>query len=206
MNVHVIMPFYRKYLVQKLIDSFRPMNLIWHPICDEVDLQAFENNTLDWIKPVLCPPLNLGVDQCYRKNNDFINTQEIIDEDFYGFLHDDDMYVPGFIDKIRLQTAKIIFYSMDRGDVCPNDDAPVKWPAVPIILSALSDVRVYNIDMCQMIVRGEILRQTQFGNSQHCDDGLYAESLKKRWPNDCIVMSEFGVRQNYFQKGRFLTR
>jgi len=206
MNVRVIMPFYRKHLTQKLTDGFRPMNVIWHPVCDEIDLQAFEGNLEEWIKPVLCPPLIKG-QQCYRKVNDFINTQEIVDEDLYGFLHDDDMYVPGFIDRVRrIEEKKIFFFSMDRGDVCPVDDHPVKWPPVPIVLHNVEEVRVYNIDMCMMIVRGDILRQTQFGITQDHDDGLYAVNLRTKWPNDCLVITEYGVRQNYFQKGRFLTR
>lgn len=198
------MPFYRRHYYQKLKDAFEPMNLIWHPVCDPVDIEPFKNNQIPWIQPVLCPPLDLSKDQCYKKNNDFIETFPIEDEDYYGFIHDDDMYVAGFIDKIKQQTAKIIFYSASRGDSWPTEDiGPYNWPPVPLIINSLDDVRVANIDMCQYIVKGEILKQTRFGNSSVCDDGHYAEYLKNTWPNDCLVLPEFGINFNYFQPGRY---
>lgn len=203
MNFHVIMPFYRKHLTQKLIKYFEPMKLIWHPICDSVDIEPFKNITLEWIHPLLCQPMN-PADQCYRKNNDFINAGNLVDEDYYGFLHDDDMYVPGFINKIKQQTAKIIFFSASRGQVCPDDDHPWKWPPVPLLINTIDDVRIAGIDMCQYIMKGEILRQIIFGNSSVCDDGIFAETLKKIWPNDILILPEIGVNFNYFQPGRYI--
>jgi hypothetical protein len=207
MNFHAVMPFYRQYLVPELIAHFEAMSLIWHPVCDYADIIPFQHseNQREWIQPVLCKPL-LPSDQCYRKNNDFIETGNIIDEDYYGFIHDDDMYIPGFITKIKQQTAKIIFYSMSRGDVCPDDNHPWKWPPIPIILNTSADIHVAGIDMCQYIVKGEILKQTRFGNASVCDDGFYAENLKNRWPADYIIMPEIGINFNYLQKGRYLNK
>lgn len=180
------------------------MNLIWHPVCDYVDVRAFEYTHIDWIKPVLCEPLKIPGDQCYRKNNDFINTQEIIDDDYYGFLHDDDMYPPGFIDKIKEQSAKIIFYSASRGDAWPpHDNSPYKWPPHDLTINTIDDVAVSKIDMCQCIIKGEILRQTQFGNDSVCDDGIYMVNLKQKWPNEVLILPEIGVNFNYFQPGRY---
>ena len=210
MNFHAIMPFYRKRLLTDLINGFEPMDLVWHPVCDSIDIECFTLEILEkysWIKPVLCEPLKIPGDQCYRKNNDFINVGDIEDNDYYGFIHDDDMYVSGFIDKIKLQTAKIIFYSMSRGDSWATDDiGPYNWPPVPIILNTAEDVHVAGIDMCQYIVKGEILKQTRFGNQSICDDGHYAEHLKNNWPNDFIIMPEIGINFNYFQPGRYTNK
>ena len=204
MNFHAIMPFYRKRLTEELRNHFKPMGLIWHPVCDFIDIQAFDHNTDDWIKPLLCAPLKIPGDQCYRKNNDFIKAGDIIDDDYYGFIHDDDMYIPGFIDKIKQQTAKIIFYSMGRGQNFATDDiGPFNWPPVAIILNTPEDIHVAGIDMCQYIVKGDILRQTEFGNGSCEDDGWYAENLKKKWPNDFIILPEIGINFNYFQPGRY---
>jgi hypothetical protein len=57
-----------------------------------------------------------------------------------------------------------------------------------------------------MIVKGEILRQTQFGNNDVCDDGNYAEYLKSKWPNEILILPEIGINFNYFQPGRYLNK
>ncbi len=206
MKFHAIMPFYRKHLAPILTKWFESMDVIWHPVCDHIDIEPFIGNTIPWIQPILCEPLKIPGDQCYRKINDFIEAPStiIVDEDYYGFIHDDDMYVPGFINKVKQQTAKIICFSASRGEICPNDDAIYKWPPIPLILEKLDDIRVANIDMCQMIVKGEILRQTRFGNNSVCDDGHYAENLKSRWPNDILILPELGINFNYFQPGRYI--
>jgi hypothetical protein len=207
MNFHAIMPFYRKKLLQDLIAHFEIMNLQWHPVCDSVDIEAFTPEILGkypWIQPLLCQPLQSG-DQCYRKNNDFINSGNIIDDDYYGFIHDDDMYAPGFIDKIKQQTAKIIFYSMSRGDSYATDicSGAINWPPVPVILNKPEDVHVAGIDMCQYIVKGEILKHTKFGNKSVEDDGHFAVHLKTNYRNDFIIIPEIGINFNYFQPGRY---
>jgi hypothetical protein len=202
MNFHAIMPFYRKHLAQKLTAHFATMGVIWHPVCDPVDIEPFKDNATDWIQPVLCPPLKIPQEQCYRKVNDFIDSFMIIDDDYYGFIHDDDMYAPGFIDRVKQQAAKIIFYSASRGQRHSNIDG-YGWPPIPLIINNLDDVRLCNIDFCQMIVRGEILRQTRMGYSVSCDDGHYAVMLKTRWPNDIKIFPEIGINFNYFQPGRY---
>jgi hypothetical protein len=206
MNFHTITPFYRKRLLPELIAHFQTHSLFWHPVCDPVDIEAFTPELLvkyPWIQPLLCAPFLPG-QQCYRKNDDFIVAGDIIDDDYYGFSHDDDMYTPRFIAKIKQQTAKIIFYSMSRGDSWATDDiGPYNWPPVPIILNTPDDVHVAGIDMCQYIVRGEILKQTRFGYTSVVDDGHYAEMLKGRWPADFIILPEIGMNFNYFQPGRY---
>jgi len=207
MNFHAIMPFYRQRLTEILIKHFESMNLVFHPVCDRIDIQPFKDNKISWIQPLLVRPLQIPGDQCYRKNDDFIVMADIIDEDYYGFIHDDDMYVPGFIDKIKKQTAKIIFYSASRGQAWATADiGPYNWPPVPLIINTIEDVRIANIDMCQVIVKGEILKQVRYGNSSVCSDGEFAEMLKKTWPNDILILPEFGVNFNYFQPGRYLNQ
>ena len=49
------------------------------------------------------------------------------------------------------------------------------WPPIPIYQNKLEDMRVANIDFCQMVVKGEILKQTRFHNASVCDDGNYAD-------------------------------
>ena len=204
MNIHIIMPFCRKHYTEKLTHYLEPMGIIWHPICDEIDIEPFKSNEKHWIQPLLVPPLIIPGDQCYRKCNDFIDAGDIVDDDYYGFAHDDDMYNPEFIEKLKSQTAGVIFYSASRGDSWATDDiGPYNWPPIPLLINSLDDVRIANIDMCQYFVKGRILRQTRFNNLSVCDDGIYAEGLKNRWPEECLVMPEFGIYFNYFQPGRY---
>ena len=205
MNFHVLMPFYRRYLIDTLIAHLQPMNVIWYPICDHIDIEPFENINEPWIKPVLTPKLIIGQETAYKKVNDAIDRINVVDDDYYGFVGDDDMYAPGFIDKIKQQTAKILIFSCSRGEVTPNDDCMYKWPPIDLVINTLDDIRVANIDFCQIIVKGEILRQMRFGENDVCDDGNYAVELKNRWPDDIQIMHEIGVNKNYFQPGRYTT-
>jgi len=177
------------------------MKIVWHPICDHVDIKPFKGNAEEWIRPVLCPPLKKG-EQCYIKFNYFIDTQEIRGGDYYGFMGDDDMYEPGFFDQLRLQTAKIIINSNYRGDAIP-DDGSAPHGTTPLIMRFLSDIRVNNIGLGMFFVKGVILKQTRFSSSYSGGDGRYAEELKRRWPRDIKILSDWFVFGNYFQPGRF---
>jgi len=203
MNFHLLMPFYRKFLINTLMDHLEPMGLIWYPICDHIDIEPFEDINEKWIKPALTPKLKIGQETAYKKVNDCIDRIDVMDSDYYGFIGDDDMYCPGFIDKIKQQTAKILIFSCSRGEITPNDSCMYKWPPVDLTITTLGDIRIANIDFCQMIVKGEILRQMRFGERDVCDDGHYAEGLKNQWPDDIIILPEIGVNKNYFQPGRY---
>ena len=78
MNIHIITPFYRKYLVKTLVHYLRPMGIEWIPMCDPVDIQGFANVDEPWIHPLLCPPLNLSRDQSYKKINDYLDKGYLI--------------------------------------------------------------------------------------------------------------------------------
>jgi hypothetical protein len=206
LNFHIIMPFHRGSLYEVLKRDIRNMGAVWHPVCDPDEIKYFENDTEPFIQPVRCDYLTIPGDQCYRKINDFIDQIAIIDDHYYGFIGDDDIYAPGFIQKIcKFVTAKIIIFSMSRGDNSPPTDSPYQWPGIPIYQHKLDDIRVANIDLCQMIVRGDILKQTRFGNSSVCDDGHYAENLKNRWPEDILILSEIGVFKSFYEPGRYDT-
>lgn len=199
MNFHAVMPFYRQRNYEPLKNWFKTMDLIWHPVCDIEDIRPFVGNKEEWIQPILCPPLRKG-EQCYKKLNYII---DIVDNDYYGFIHDDDMYVPGFIDKIKHKTADVIFYSMSRGQNWTNDTEAYNWPPDPIILNSIDDVYIAHVDMCQYIIKGFIYKQIKFGYAHDYDDGLMAEQLKRDYPFNINVMSEIGINFNYFQTGRY---
>jgi hypothetical protein len=179
---------------------FKSMNVHWWPVCDEVDIEPFKNNTEEWIHPILCDPLKPG-EQCYKKLNYFPKDQ-IVDEDYYGFIHDDDMYAEGFIDKIKQQTASVIYYSMSRGQNHTHDTEAYNWPPTPLIITGLHDIRIANIDLCQYIIKGSVYKKITFGYIHDFDDGVMAEQLKEYYP-DIKIFPEIGINFNYFQKGRY---
>ena len=199
MQIHVLCPFYRVHLLPTLIHYFEPMSIQWHPIVGHDVKVSFDR---DWIHPLRTNELS-PTDQCYRKINDFIETQQIIDNDYYGFLDDDSMYEPGFFDVIRQQTAKILFYSVYRGDSTPRNDGSEPHPSTPIRIQSLNDIRICNVGFGMCILKGEILRQTKFKNTHKWDDGRYMERLKLKFPNEIQILPDLWVFGNYFQVGRY---
>jgi hypothetical protein len=200
MDVHVLCPFYRKYLLPTLIYYYEPMGIIWHPICDSVDIEPFKTINKDWIKPMLCEPLKKG-EQCYAKYNYFIAKGEIIDQDYYGFICDDSMFEPQFFNNLKKQTTKIVMNSNYRGDSIPNDGT-MPHGTEPLIIRCHNDVAMNHIGTGSFWVKGEILRQTKFDNYHSGGDGLYAENLRWKWPNDITYLPDWFVFGNFFQKGR----
>jgi hypothetical protein len=205
MKIHVITPFYRKQLLPVLIGYLAPFDVEWHPVCDPIDIRAFENNNYKWIHPLLCKPF-CPSDMCYRKINDFIDAGNIIDGDYYSFMCDDDMYEPRFFNVIREQTKKIIFHSCCRGDTIPNIPGAENHPVYPLIINTPDDIRVCNIGLGMYIIKGDILKQIRFSNIDKWGDGMMAVELKTRWPNDFIIISDLFVFGNYFEPGRFTTK
>jgi hypothetical protein len=186
------------------------MDIIWHPICDPIDIEPFEDNKISWIKPFLCPPF-LKTDQPYRKFNDFIEGSDIVDNDYYCFIGDDDMFEEGFFDVIRQQTSKILINSCYRGDVIPDGGIPrSRHPIYPLIMRELENIHYGNIGLGMFTIKGEILKQTRFiaepvsDDTAYCfGDGLYAENLKNKWPNEIKFLTNLFVLGNYFQPGRY---
>ena len=199
------MPYHRSYLHDTLKEDLSHKGVIWHPICDSDEIKDFESDKEEWIRPLLCGYLTIPGDQCYKKVNDFIDAGNIISNDYYGFLGDDDMYSPFFIKAVLNSGAKIIITSMSRGDNYTTDEVIYNWPPIPIYQNTLEDVRVANIDFCQMVVKGEILKQTRFHNASVCDDGEYAEYLKNTWGNEIQFIPEIGVYKNFYEPNRYNT-
>jgi hypothetical protein len=201
MKIHVGTQFHREGLLKTLIHNLEPMGIEWYPVCDSEEIKAFETNNKPWIHPILCKPLQSPPEHACRKLNNFLDGIEIDDNDYYCFLDDDSMYEPGFFDVIRQQTSKIIFCSLSRGDSIPVGAHP--HPTYPLIIRGLNDVRVYNIGMCQYIIKGEIAKKVRFRNQNNFDDGIFAENLKRLFPHDCHFLPDLFVFGNYFEPGRY---
>lgn len=205
MNIHVISPFYRKHLVNTLINYLEPMKIEWYPVCDQVDIEPFKTITIPWIHPLLCEPLKLPGDQSFKKINHFLDTMKVIDDDYYCFMGDDDMYEPNFFNVIRQQTAKIIFFSGSRGNRKPINSPAIQGFRALRIFSK-DDIKLGNINVAQYVIKGEIFKQIRFKNDHPHDDGTFAIELKERFQHDFIILPDLFVFINYFEPGRYTNR
>jgi hypothetical protein len=196
--IHIICPFYREHLLPTLIKYLEPMNIIFHPVITPVENVPIQR---DWIFPLISPIDAYVIS--YEKINQFIEKAVINDDDYYGFMGDDDMYPQDFFDTIRQQTANILVYSLLRGDRIPDDNIE-KHPIYPLVISKLSDMQVCNIGMLQYIVKGRILKQTRFNNTHKWGDGMYAEMLRDKFPNEIKFLPDLFAWGNYLQPGRYI--
>lgn len=207
MNIHIICPFYRKYLLPTLIKYLEPTGIQWYPVCDPEDIKSFLNlKKNNWIHLTLCEPFRPG-EMCYRKINDWIglNLKNINDNDYYGFMGDDDMYEPGFFDVIRQQTAKILVYSCYRGDTTPQNPPPAEnHPCHPLIIRTLDNITVGRIGLGMYMLKGIILKNNmRFDTGHRWGDGLFAQTLRERYADEIKILSDLFVFGNYFEPGRF---
>jgi len=210
MKIHIVCPFYRIHLIPSLIHYFEPMGIHFYPMVSP-ELDIFPKD-IDWIHPVHCKELwrvskEIPGESAFRKVNDFADTQEIIDDDYYCFMTDDDMYEPGFFDVVRQQTAKIIINSVFRGDSIPDSGPEVsRHPPVPMIVNGINDIRpCHNVGLASYVIKGSVFRQGRFSVTDYNDDGHYALRLARNFPNDIVFLPDLWMLAAYFQPGRYTT-
>lgn len=150
MAYHVVTPFYRYQNEAFLTEHLK--NVIWHKI----------EGTVDW------------KDQCYGKIQKFIKENDIVDDDYYMVLMDDDAYEPDFLTKLKKYNDDLIVVSMKRGDRTPKEGIP--HPAYTLVADP-SNMRVGQVGMEQMIFKGFLFKKIVFGNEE-VEDGLLAERIK----------------------------
>lgn len=200
MNVHLATAFYRKHLLRTHIERLRGAGVHFYPVCEYRDVYDFCDNREPWIHPILCEPLK-SHEHAVRKLNNFLNAVKIVDDDYYCFMGDDDGHEPGFFDMIRQQTAGVVFVSLSRGNAIPAGAHP--HPTYPLIIRGPADVRVYNIGLCQYVMKGYVARQMRFRNQNNYDDGVFADELKNKFPNDLCFLPNLFAFGNYYEPGRY---
>jgi hypothetical protein len=175
-QVHIITPFHRPQNASALIAHLEPMRVIWHPICDvHVEFDA------PWIVPlyVVLPPGRLIL---HQKHNYWIETQPIVDSDWYGFMNDDDGYEPNVMDMVRSKTtSQVVVISMKRGDRTPPGTPPGSAHDIYTLRAAPEEMRVCYAGVEQLFVRGSVLRTLRFVDD-NCGDGLMMEYVTRRFP------------------------
>jgi len=200
-NIHLIMPFSRPENKEKLIEGYRPMNIILHPIMflDE-EIEFGES----WIVPVVIPiehkDCKSFMPGCFKRNW-FIQNEVIIDNDYYLNVDDDDFYEEGVFDEVKKMNDEAVFISMKRGDNIPEGlPRERQYPTYPL-LAYPYNVRVGEISTQQFIVKGRLYKGKLHNETIHHWDGL----LALYWKNTVQVAyrPDLFALFNYFEKGRW---
>jgi len=199
MEIHVLTPLFRVYLVPTLVYYLEPMDIQWYPIMTPSEITTFDK---DWIHPVHVNELPPKA-QCCQKFNAFLDLHEIIDDDYYAFMCDDNMYEPGFFDVIRQQSAKILICALYRGDATPNDNVVDKHPTNTLKATKLSHIIPGRIDYAQFIIKGSLFKTHPFDPYVGCSDGRYIRNLAREYPHDVTFLPNLYALFNYFQPGRY---
>ena len=157
MNYHIITPFIRKENLSLLQENFK--GFTWHRL-EETD---HYKKIADVIERVA------------TKINDFLDT-ELIDDDYYTFMCDDDAFEEGYLEKIKQFTDDVIVVSLKRGDktIRPGVHA---HPTDTLIASP-ENMKINSWGLQQLIIKGKILKNYRL-NFESTADGAIGEQLKK---------------------------
>ncbi len=201
-QVHLITPFMRHNLKEKLIEAYRPMGIIWHPIMFSDEAISFEE---PWIWPVFilgnskeCEALMPG----NFKRNWFIQHCEIIDDDYYVTVDDDDMYEEGVFDAVKQMDDDIVIISMKRGHFTPMGVPEVRKYSTTTLYAHPDNVQIASISAQQSFVKGKIFKVHLFNEDSHQWDGEIAVHHKGsgeqiRYEPDLFALF------NYYEPGRW---
>jgi hypothetical protein len=210
-QIHLIMPFYRQELKEKLTAAYRPMNIIWHPIMFLDEWQKFHmpksSDDLfieDWRKPVIIP---MHSKDCKTipgnfKRNWFIKNEEIIDDDYYLTVDDDDMYEPGVFEKIKQMDEDIIIISMQRGYRIPLNIDPARRYPTSTLFAHPDYVEIGLISAQQCFVKGKIFEAHIFDENSRTWDGEIIIHHKKSGEQIRYEPHLYALF-NYYEPGRW---
>ena len=201
MKVHVLCPFYRTHFANTLVRYFESEGVEYYPIVAPKEDIEFG---VPWVHNIRVKELEPG-EQCFRKFNDFIDTQSICDNDYYAFACDETVFEPGFFEIIKNQTAKVIFVSAYRGDTVPNDGSTPHAAHTHYVRSE-EDIRVGYIGLGQFIVKGSVLKRVRFKIDAPVCDGEFAVLLSHRYKGNVAFLTDWFVFSNYLQRGRFTNK
>ena len=203
-QIHLIIPFLRHELKDTLIEAYRPMGIILHPIMF-VDEASYFNEP--WIEPYI-------IDEMYSKQctasmpgnykrNWFIKHHEIIDDDYYITVDDDDMYEAGVFDVIKKMDDDIVIISMKRGHFIPKDAIMIRRYPIRTLVASPENVRVGEISAQQSFVKGKIFKTHLFNEESHVWDGEIAMHHKESGEQIAYRPDLFALF-NYYEPGRWV--
>jgi len=204
-QIHLIIPFSRPENVEKLVNGYRPMNIILHPITFQDEDIQFNESDNQWILPLVIPmdhkDCKAHMPGCYKRNW-FIENEEIIDNDYYVTADDDDFYEDGVFDAIKQMDDDIIIISLKRGNHTP-EGLPVQRRYPTFTLTAYPyNVKCGCISAQQSFVKGRLFKAHKHNEELHWWDGQIAMYYKNTGEQIRYEPDLFGLF-NYFEPGRW---
>ena len=204
-KIHLVMPFYRAGNLEKLIDAYRPMNVILHTIVFEDEYFNFSNNEL-WIhgnvifgmKSTDC---KVQRPECFKRNW-FIKNCEINDDDYYVCVDDDDMYEPNVFNEVSKMDDDIVITSMKRGYQIPKDASPLRQYHTNTLIAHPDNVEIAKISGQQLFVKGKIFKEHLFDEESYIWDGPIAVHYKESGEQIAYRPDLFALF-NYYEQGRW---
>ena len=194
--IHIITPFSRYDNKTKFINHLIQFkdNIILHPI----ELGTLTDwSEYDWIKPICMQKHDPNWDYCYEKINYFINNNEIIDDEYYSFMNDDDGVESSYYDTILKYNTDIILTSMKRGIRKPVNGLH----GISTLYAKKELMGLNRSGLGQVILKGHILKNLQFINYSGAD-GVMVEHLLKTDYTKTYLIDTFSLF-NLFEPGRY---
>ncbi len=196
-KVHIIMAFSRHHLAQTLVDLYRPMNVVLHPMIfkDEAMFPIREG----WIRPFVASVDRKDAGSLISLTNMFIENAKIEDDHYYCTMTDDDMYDPGVVDRLRELDNDVVVVSMKRGD----NLVPGSPYNTMTLVAHPNNMKIGGVGGEQIAIKGRIFKTLKFDEEDPCADGSMAvylkDNFKVRYEPDLFVLF------NYLEPGRWNT-
>lgn len=209
MKFHVITPLARYGNVPELISMLENQNVTWHVITDHDSKETF-TPTHPWIIHHICP--NDGMEfwkRCNHSINWFIENCEIIPDDMYCFMNDDDGYHPQFFKRMRYvveeckrtnQPSEVIICSMERGHTIPDGLPPERRHPTHTLIAHPRSMHVGHVGVEQIFLSGRVLFENRFPIDV-CGDGMMITDIVNKYPT--TYAPQLYVLFNYLEPGRW---
>jgi len=200
-NIHLMMPFSRYHLWDKLINAYKSMNVILHPLMLSMETlkESFVDIDGNWIQPMFSLSTKFNQSAIL---NEFIRNTNINNDDYYVSVSDDDMYEPGVFDAIRNMDDPVVFISMKRGYRVPENAPDDKKYPTTTLLACPENVRIGCVGGEQMFMKGSVLKTVFFDEiNTAVADGFVAENLKSCYP--IRFAPDLFCLFNYYEPGRW---
>lgn len=176
------------------------MGITWHPTIFQSEKVDFPNEP--WIQSLVIPdkPLSdAAVKYGYHKNNAFIRSGLVEDEDYYICLDDDDMIEGEAIHALKRMNEDVVFISLKRGKNIPDREA--RGYQTYTLTAEPCNVVVGEISKQQLVTKGKVFKKLNFIENAHWADGIVATWLKQNYP--VRYEPELYALFNYFEPGRW---
>jgi hypothetical protein len=219
-KIHLVMPFYRMENKEKLIEAYRPMGVILHPILfwdeaaefysahPEINAEsAFESWVSDepWILPFIIPMKSFECEaerpECFKRNK-FIAGHIFNDDDYYVCVDDDDMYEPNVFDSVSQMDDDIVIISMKRGYQIPKGVETARRYHTSTLIAHPDNVKFACISGQQSFVKGKIFKQHTFDEDLFYWDCEIATHHKESGEQIAYRPDLFALF-NYYEPGRW---